>query len=256
MKIATLSALLLALTVSIGGQAPKRYSPPRTPWGDPDLQGVWNDATSTPLQRPNGQKDVLTDEEAVDFQASLANDLTRDRRDGGADADVNRAYNDHWMDSRRLKITSDHRTWTKGVGYVAVPSFREGPFLPSFLSTKEAAYARSGVGSNCLLHRHATRGSRCRHQGSRHCPHWRSAWRRQRSRVQHEPGRRHRRERRVHSHHRGSGRAQPAGCADGALHRPQAAINDDHAFARRAKSGLLAGGRPAAARGSRRYWCG
>ena len=25
---------------------------PKTPWGDPDLQGVWNDATSTPLQRP------------------------------------------------------------------------------------------------------------------------------------------------------------------------------------------------------------
>jgi hypothetical protein len=83
----------------------------RTPWGDPDLQGVWNDATSTPLQRPNGQgKDVLTDEEAADFQESLAFDLTRDRRDGGADIDVNRAYNDHWMDSRRLKITSDKRT--------------------------------------------------------------------------------------------------------------------------------------------------
>jgi hypothetical protein len=37
-------------------------------------------------------------------------DLTRDRRDGGSAADVNRAYNEHWMDARRLKITSDHRT--------------------------------------------------------------------------------------------------------------------------------------------------
>jgi hypothetical protein len=112
MKTAALSALAmaLALAVPLGGQAPKRYAPPRTPWGDPDLQGVWNDATSTPLQRPNGTKDVLTDEEAADFQASLAHELTRDRRDGGADADVNRAYNDHWMDARRLKITADHRT--------------------------------------------------------------------------------------------------------------------------------------------------
>ncbi|HET9834162.1 MAG TPA: hypothetical protein VFP91_20705 [Vicinamibacterales bacterium] len=112
MKTAALSALAAALLLSVplGGQAPKRYNPPRTPWGDPDLQGVWNDATSTPLQRPNGVKDVLTDEEAADFQASLANDLTRDRRDGGADVDVNRAYNDHWMDARRLKITADHRT--------------------------------------------------------------------------------------------------------------------------------------------------
>ena len=85
---------------------------PHTPWGDPDLQGVWNDATSTPLQRPGGvgSKDILTDEEAVDFQQTLANDLTRDRRDGGPEVDVNRAYNDHWMDSRRLKITADRRT--------------------------------------------------------------------------------------------------------------------------------------------------
>jgi hypothetical protein len=85
---------------------------PHTPWGDPDLQGVWNDATSTPLQRPGGvgSKDILTDEEAVDFQQTLANDLTRDRRDGGPEVDVNRAYNDHWMDARRLKITADRRT--------------------------------------------------------------------------------------------------------------------------------------------------
>jgi len=83
-----------------------------TPWGEPDLQGVWNDATSTPLQRPGdvGTKDVLTDEEAAEFQNELASELSRDRRDGDTVADVNRAYNEHWMDPRRLKITGDHRT--------------------------------------------------------------------------------------------------------------------------------------------------
>ena len=90
-----------------------KTSPPlRTPWGDPDLQGVWNDATSTPLQRPGGVagKDVLADEEADEFEKDLANNLSRDRRDGGAAADVGRAYNEHWMDARRLKITEDRRT--------------------------------------------------------------------------------------------------------------------------------------------------
>jgi len=84
----------------------------RTPWGDPDLQGIWNDATSTPMQRPAklGEKVVLTEDEAAEFQEEVAEDLTRDRRDGGAEADVNRAYNDHWMDARRLKITEDRRT--------------------------------------------------------------------------------------------------------------------------------------------------
>jgi hypothetical protein len=53
---------------------------------------------------------VLNDEEAAAFQEQTVFDLTRDRRDGGSAADVNRAYNEHWMDARRLKITSDHRT--------------------------------------------------------------------------------------------------------------------------------------------------
>jgi hypothetical protein len=84
----------------------------RTPWGDPDLQGVWNDATSTPLQRPTGvaSKDVLSEGEAEEFQDQLASNLSRDRRDGGPEVDVNRAYNEHWMDSRRLKVTADRRT--------------------------------------------------------------------------------------------------------------------------------------------------
>ena len=40
---------------------------PRTPWGDPDLQGVWDYRTITPLQRPEGQADkgFLTEEEAA-----------------------------------------------------------------------------------------------------------------------------------------------------------------------------------------------
>src|SRR6266571_4320236 len=92
--------------------AAKGWAPPKTPWGDPDLQGVWNDATSTPLQRPNelSGKDILSDEEAADFQEETARNLSRDRRDGGPEADVNRAYNEHWMDARRLKITEDKRT--------------------------------------------------------------------------------------------------------------------------------------------------
>lgn len=83
-----------------------------TPWGDAGLQGVWNDGTSTPLQRPSklGENDVLNDDEAAEFRGKVAQNLSRDRRDGGAEADVRRAYNDHWMNSRRLKITADHRT--------------------------------------------------------------------------------------------------------------------------------------------------
>jgi len=56
---------LLVLPIAIAGAAP--WTPPRTPWGDPDLQGVWNYATMTPLERPRdvAAKAVLTEQEAT-----------------------------------------------------------------------------------------------------------------------------------------------------------------------------------------------
>jgi hypothetical protein len=146
----TLAIAILSLS-SLSGQAPKKATAPakksaavaRTPWGDPDLQGVWNDATSTPLQRPTGvaAKDVLNDEEAEEFQQQLAHDLSRDRRDGGADIDVNRAYNEHWMDSRRLKITADHRTSL----IVDPPDGRIPPQVPLSAEREKARAARAAA---------------------------------------------------------------------------------------------------------------
>jgi hypothetical protein len=147
------SVLLIAIAAlslsSVSGQAPKKpalsikRTALHTPWGDPDLQGVWNDATSTPLQRPGGigAKDVLSDEEAAEFQEQLAHDLTRDRRDGGAEVDVNRAYNDHWMDSRRLKITADHRTSL----IVDPPDGRIPPTVPLPPDRERARVARAAA---------------------------------------------------------------------------------------------------------------
>jgi len=57
---------LLALPLALGAA----WSPPRTPWGDPDLQGVWNYATMTPLERPRdfASRAVLTAEEAAAYE--------------------------------------------------------------------------------------------------------------------------------------------------------------------------------------------
>jgi len=115
-----------------------------TPWGEPDLQGVWNDATSTPLQRPSdvGAKDVLSDEEAGEFQKELENNLTRDRRDGASTTtDVNRAYNEHWMDSRHLRITPDHRTSL----IVDPPDGRIPPLVPLSPEREQAKKANAAA---------------------------------------------------------------------------------------------------------------
>ena len=51
--------------------AAKSYSAPRTPWGDPDLQGMWPGNVTAPLQRPVefGERATLTDEEFAQRQA-------------------------------------------------------------------------------------------------------------------------------------------------------------------------------------------
>ena len=106
-QVTWLSASLAAQTADAVG-----WTPPKTPWGDPDLQGIYNYGTSTPLQRPEqvGDKEVLSDEEAETLQAEIARRLDRDRRDGGAEADVGRSYNDIWMDPARMRLTEDKRT--------------------------------------------------------------------------------------------------------------------------------------------------
>ena len=101
------SIVTVALTVGtitvLNGQTPAAsatktakattgWKMPRTPWGAPDLQGVWSNATITPLQRPTGQeKPFVTEEEAQALDTEAA---TRyDRRSADPKADLDAAYN-------------------------------------------------------------------------------------------------------------------------------------------------------------------
>ena len=58
--------------------APARaaYNPPRTPWGDPDLQGIWPSThmVNVPLERPEkyGTRQSLTDAEFKELQQTIA----------------------------------------------------------------------------------------------------------------------------------------------------------------------------------------
>ncbi len=77
--------------------------PPRTPWGDPDLQGIWNSSGATPMERPDEFEDRVTlsnEETAQRRQESDERDeelALAERRTTVAGGTVG-AYNNFWFE--------------------------------------------------------------------------------------------------------------------------------------------------------------
>ena len=73
----------------------------RTAWGDPDLQGIWTNTTTTPLERlpEASDKAVLTDEERAQVASKVNERLDQDRvRPGNVGT-----YNEFWYERGTLK---------------------------------------------------------------------------------------------------------------------------------------------------------
>jgi hypothetical protein len=108
--VVAVAAVFTALVAGTSGQAPPSrsqnaapkksttWTPPRTAWGDPDLQGTWNNGTITPLERPRGagEKELLTKEE--EEEVNEQSDTRAENRPRDAAQDVELAYDQVWWD--------------------------------------------------------------------------------------------------------------------------------------------------------------
>src|SRR2546423_11768780 len=99
--------ILLAMSViaaSLFGQtpkaAPKTYSVPKTPWGDPDLQGLWPATASIPMQRPAnmGTRAVLTDEEVAQRREQARRQAATDSEQAGGSGSVTINPPSYWVE--------------------------------------------------------------------------------------------------------------------------------------------------------------
>ena len=101
------SAAISAPT-SGSAQTPESSAAPpaglKTPWGEPDLQGIWTDETTTPLQRPAkyADKESYTEAERAELDRVRTEVLGRERRaERGTERDVSGSYNNVFVSFKK-----------------------------------------------------------------------------------------------------------------------------------------------------------
>ena len=147
-------AAAVAAAVSAAAQQPAAggWVHPKTPWGDPDLQGVWRYEASVPLERPaqlQGRASLSDDEVAKNQK--VEDDQAAQRLAGAEGAAVGRRsvgespirgneYNSFWQDHGRP------RQVYKQTSLVIDPADGRIPYTPDAKKAEARAQARYGAG--------------------------------------------------------------------------------------------------------------
>ena len=117
-------------------KASRNWTPPRTPDGQPDLQGIWTNPTITPFERPSefAGKPVLTEKEAAEVEQRAA----QGRVDAPPKAGDPGSYNQAWFDSG-TKVVSTRQT-----SLVVSPADGRVPVKPSAEAKRDYDLAHVG----------------------------------------------------------------------------------------------------------------
>src|SRR5215813_861563 len=105
MGTVAIAAAAFGAAISASVPATSAQTPaPKTPWGEPDLQGIWTDETDTPLQRSPkfATQEFFTPAQRAELDRERSALLRRDRRvERGTELDVAGAYNALFFSQKR-----------------------------------------------------------------------------------------------------------------------------------------------------------
>ena len=129
------------------GAAADTWTPPRTPWGDPDLQGTFSNRTITPFERPDNVegREYFTPEEVAALEQRASNRSRDEDREVGTRGDVEGAYNDFWWD-RGTKVLSPRTSLVIDPPNGHVPELTAEAMKREAVEWAEHAYRRPSVG--------------------------------------------------------------------------------------------------------------
>ena len=124
-----------------GAQAGSSTAVPRMQWGAPDLQGVWDFRSLTPMERPEdlSGSEVFTAEQAAQFAADTIRRRSRDNDTSGRVV----PYNDFWFDEG-TSVTTERTSLV-----IDPPDGRVPTMTPEAVERRNALeQARSGVSNH------------------------------------------------------------------------------------------------------------
>ncbi|MGH6817134.1 MAG: hypothetical protein ACREC6_15660 [Hyphomicrobiaceae bacterium] len=104
-SVAILSVLIVLNPTEMTAQNRAASEGLKTPWGEPDLQGIWTDETDTPFQRPArfANQEFFTEAQREELNKERSAMLGRDtRKERGTAADVAGAYNSEFLSIKRV----------------------------------------------------------------------------------------------------------------------------------------------------------
>ena len=122
LRIAGSAALALLLAATAAAQSAGDAAPLRTPHGHPDLGGIWDFRTVTPLERPEelADKAFFSEEEGAEYAAErvLANNADLDREQK-KQVTTDRGLVNGTRESRDLALAYNNFWWDRGDSVVA-----------------------------------------------------------------------------------------------------------------------------------------
>ena len=108
MRVSVLIGVVLLSAIPLAGQ--QGYKTPRTPDGQPDLQGFWTNSTYTPLERADGvTKEFYTPQEAAENEKRAA-EREGEQTEPGTIADVHYDFTQFGLDRSQSTWARDLRT--------------------------------------------------------------------------------------------------------------------------------------------------